>query len=233
MNNSNNGLQAIDEKFLSVGDLFGLRFSEGVVFLEVDGWEQNVYSPYDEVGEIAGGDSSGWERLEDDGDDILYVEKKDEKVLHAGIGHSPSHVRRFTNYPEGENRLRTMPNLNTPRPGDDFGYVDGNESPYDRPTDAEELFIPPGVHLDFNFFNGDTETHEPIISIKLREYNVSAISPNTSQGRNAIRRVVAPGSPIPVANVGSIDRQANFDLADFWGTEPVSDSKIEEIKGGA
>lgn len=226
------GLQSIEQKFLNVGDLFALKFSQGMVFLEVQAWEQIKYSPYDNIGEIEGEDSSGWSRIEDNSDDILYVEKKDKKVLHVGMGQSPSHIRRFTNYPEGEVRLRSLPNLKTPRPGKSFGYIDGNDSPFSDPTDAEELMIPPGVHLDFNFYNADTETHKPLLNIKLREYNVRALNPNNEQDKNAIRRIVSPGSPIPIANVGSMDRQDDFDLEDYWGTRPLSESEVNAIRGG-
>lgn len=220
------GLKRIEEKFLNVGDLFGLRFSEGIVFLEVTAWSQNKYSPYDGIGKLDSESASGWQRLEDDGDDILYVEKQNKKVLHTAIGQSPSHVRRFTNFPEGENRLRQLPNLDTPRPGKSFGYVDGNDSPYQEPTDVEELFIPPGTHLDFNFLNSDTRPHEPILNIKMREYNVRALDPSNPSDKNAINRIMSPGSPIPIANAGGMDRQINFDLQEYWSTEPISRERL-------
>lgn len=229
---SGTGLQPIEEKFLDIGDLFGIRFSDGLVFLEVTGWEQHRYSPHTEIDEVAGQDSSGWTRLEDDDDDILYLGKKEKKVLHAGIGQAPSSFRRYTNYPEGENRLRTIPNLRTARPGRDFGYVDGEDSPYESPTDAEELFITPGTHVDFNFYNADTEPNKPMVNIKMREYNIRALDPSNSSEHNAIRRVVATGSPIPIAPAGSMDRQVDFDLEQYWETRPISFEEARNLGGG-
>lgn len=226
------GTTPIGEKFLDVGDLFGLRFSQGLVFLEVQGWEQHRYSPHTEIGEIAGQDQSGWLRLESGGNDILHLEKNEVKVLHAGIGHAPANFRRYTNYPEGENRLRAIPNLQTARPGRDFGYVDGEDSPFDQPTDAEELFIPPGVHLDFNFYNADTEPNSPLVNIKMREYNVRALDPENSAEHNAIRRIVATGSPIPIAPAGTMDRQVDFDLEEYWKTRPISFDRARSLGGG-
>lgn len=227
-----NGLQAIDEKFLDTGDLFAMRFAQGLVFLEVTGWQQNTYSPYTGVGEIPGQESSGFQRLEDDGDDILFIEKREQKVLHTGIGHAPADIRRYTNFPEGEVRLRSLPNLDTPRPGDDFGYIDGNESPYEAPTDAEELWIPPGTHLDFNFYNADTEPNKPLINVKLREYNIRALDPNNSAEHSAIRRVVSSGSPIPIVPAGSMDRQEDFDLEEYWKTTPIPFEQARNLGGG-
>lgn len=222
----------IDDKFLGSRDLFGMRFSQGLIFLEVEGWEQLRYSPYNEVGSVNGEDAAGFSRLEDDGDDILYVEKSDKKVLHCGIGQSPSHIRRYTNYPEGENRLRTFPNLGTPRTGDNFGYVDGNDSPYEQPTDVGELWIPPGTHIDFNFYNADSEAHEPILNIVAREYNVRPLNPERSDDASQIKRVVSPGSPMPLVPAGSMDRQVEFDLDDFWEVEPIGFDEARSLGGG-
>lgn len=226
------GLQPIDEKFLDTGDLFGLRFSEGLIFLEVTGWQQNRYSPYNGFDAAPSKSSTGFSRLEDNGDDILYVEKRKKKVLHTAIGHSPSDLRRYTNYPEGEVRLRAIPNLSTPRPGDDYGYIDGNDSPYGEPSDAEELFIPPGNHLDFNFYNPGNEPQTPIVNLKLREYNVRPLNPRNSDDQQAIRRIVSSGSPIPIPPAGGMDRQVDYDLAEFWGVNPISFKKARNLGGG-
>jgi len=226
---NNSGLREIEQKFLNTGDLFALRFNQGLIFLEVTGWEQNKYAPYNNIGTVGGEDNSGFQRLEQDGDDILYLEKNKLKVLHVGIGHSPAVVRRYTNYPEGENRLRSIPNLSTPRAGDDFGYIDGDESPYNAPTDAEELFIAPGQHLDFDFYNPDTEAHEPILNMKMREYNIRALDPNKQRNKKAIKRVVSPGSPMPIAPVGSMDRQTDYELSEFWKASTITADQARNL----
>jgi hypothetical protein len=225
-------LNPIEDKFLNTGDLFAMRFSDGLIFLEVTGWQQNRYSPYNNIEEIPADSSSGFQRLEHDGDDILFIEKRKQKVSHVGIGHSPSHVRRYTNFPEGEVRLRSIPNLSTPRSGDDYGYVDGNESPFSNPTEAEELFIPPGVHLDFNFHNADTKPAKPILNIKMREYNIRTLKPSNDSDKNAIKRIVSAGSPIPIAPAGGMDRQVDYDLEDFWGVAPMSFNRARNLGGG-
>lgn len=226
------GLKPIEDKFLSIGDLFAMKFNQGLVFMEVQGWEQNRYSPHSGIEEISADGSSGWTRLEDDGDDILYVEKQNNKVLHVGIGQSPSELRRYTNYPEGEVRLRSIPNLSSPRPGDTYGYVDGEDSPFATPTDAEELFISPGTHVDFNFHNPTDEPKEPLLNIKLREYKIRPLNHENADDRNAIKRVVSTGSPMPIVPAGSTDRQQDFDLQEKWNVEPISYERARNLGGG-
>jgi hypothetical protein len=224
---NNNGVTAIAQKFLDTGDLFALKFNEGFVFLEVTGWEQVKYAPHTQIGEVTADDSSGFQRLEaPDGDDILYVEKEKNKVVHAGIGHSPSQVRRYSNYPDSANRLRRVPNLSTPTSGDDFGYVDGDDSPYSNPTDAEELYIPPGTHLDFDFYNDDTDPHEIVVKILMRVYNVRPLDSNKSRNQGAIKKVMSPGSPIPIGFVGTPDNQDTYELGRSWGVEPLTRKEI-------
>jgi len=228
---TDSGVKRIEEKFLNTGDLFAMRFNGGVVFMEVSGWEQNKYSPYTGVGEIPAKENAGFQRLEHEGDDILFIEKQKKKVIHVGIGMNQSYMRRYSNYPEGENRLRSIPNLGTPRSGDDFGYVDGNDSPYHQPTDAEELFVPPGVHLDFDFFNADTESHEPVLNIVMREYNINPLDPTVKANRNSIARIASPGTPMPIAPAGAMGRQIDFELQDFWETRAISINEARKLGG--
>jgi len=223
--------KAINEKFLGSGDLLALKYSDGYIFLQVDMWEDLQFRPFD-VGEIGPGSSTGFQRLENiDGDDILYVEEDDKRVLHASIGMAPAHTRRFTNYPESENRLRTFPNLTVPSAakGSDYGFIDGDTSPYERPTDAGELFIPPDVHLDFDFQNpSENESISPKLNIRAREYHVRTIDPR--RNANTVKRVMNPGSPIPIAPVGSASNQTRTPR-NFWGVDPLTESQINNILG--
>lgn len=226
------GLVSIDEKFLRQGDLFGLKYSDGYVFFEVTGYEQVQYKPYDGIGSVGADTATDFQRLEHDNNDILYVENRDNKILHGAIGMTPGYIRRYTNYPESQNRLRRFPNLPSPRPSSDYGFVDGSESPYNNPTDAEELWIPPDVHLDFAFHNTADRSHTPLLNLKFRSYNTRVLQPGSSEDRNAIRRVVSPGSPMPVAPVGSPDNQDRFRLQDALGVQPLNQSQVVDVKNG-
>ena len=227
---SNSARTFIDEKFHDTGDLFGLRYNGGLVFLEVLSWSEIKFSPYNLIEEIPPGSRSEYDRLDDeDGDDILYNERREKLVTHASIGQSPSPLRRYTNYPEGENRLRRIKNIGTPTAGDDFGYVDGEQSPFEAPTDVEELYIPPGQHLDFAFYNPTNRSVDPVLNIKMRQYTVRPLDPNNSSDVDGIRRIVATGSPMPIANVGDMNRQARYQLEEHWGVEPITYDRARNL----
>jgi len=224
------GVTKIREKFMNEGSLFGLKFREGYIFFEITGWDQVKFEPFEQISAIPSTQSSGFTRLEDSsGNDVLFVEKGDKKVIHASIGMTPDFVMRYTNYPEGQNRLRNLPNLTTPTVGDNYGFVDGSDSPYDGPTDAEELFIPPGVHLDFNFYNPDAVERQPLLNILTRVYNIRLLDPSDNQDSSMISRIVSPGSPMPVHPVGSVRNQKKFDLGDNWQVRPISRTQAKEL----
>lgn len=221
------GVNDITQKFLDSGEMFGLQFNEGVVFLEVLNWEQVKYAPHSQFSEVPANSGTGFQQLQDsNNNDILYTDQRKKKVKHVAIGHSPSIFRRYTNYPEDENRLRKIENLSSPTAGDDYGYVDGEDSPYSSPTDVEELYIPPNNHLNFNFYNADNEAHTPILNILMRQYSVRPLNVNNAQDRDAINQISRPGSPMPIVTAGSPDRQVQYDLAEFWGVQPVPTKNV-------
>lgn len=223
------GLVSIDQKFLGQGDLFGIKFSNGYAFFEVVGKQVVQYKPHTATGEVAAGESTTWRRLEEDSDDILHIENQDNKILHGAIGISPTEIRMYNNYPESENRMGKLPNLSTPTPGDKYGYIDGRSSPYNEPTDAREFWIPPNVHLDFAFTNPDSSGHSPILNLKFASYNVKALDPNTH--RDSIKRIVTPGSPMPVSPAGTPDYQTEFRGSKTFGNVLVREQEIESLRG--
>ena len=232
----NKGRKLIEEKFLDSNDLFGLEFKQGFVFLEVLNWEPLTYNPYSAVGNISATSASDWTRLEDDGDDILFVEKGVRRVIHGSIGMHPKNVRQYVRYPEGQQQIGMWPNLSTPAPsnGSDYGYVDGDESPYSSPTDELELFIPPGVHLDFRYYNAGNNDTTPKLNLNFRNYVVRPLKPrNNPDDLNAVKRIMKPGTPIPIAPVGTIGVKDDFAL-DSWKVEPVNRDEANRLlnKGG-
>lgn len=226
----------IQQKFLERNQLFGLEYREGMVFLSIRGYEDTQFREFNELEDIESNTSldNGFQRLDDaNGDDVLYVDKSEDPniVLHAGIGQRPSFIRRFTRYPENEGKLRDIPNLEIPSSSDTYAFVDGRMSPYSNPTDAEELVIPPGQHLSFDFFNPDADNdHEPVLNVVMRKYLVEPLSPSgTNDEKEAIRRIVRVGSNIPTYPVGGLLSQDTYNMRDEWGVDPVTVRKARNL----
>lgn len=221
----------VEENFMKRGDLFGLEFHEGYAFFSIESWGFSQYRPYSELDKIGPRSDSDFVRLENaEGDDITYVPPNTDKVLHVSIGQRPASLRRYTYFPENSNLLHQIPNLTNPsaRGGDDYGYVDGNDTPYEEPTDAEELVIPPGIHLNHVFYNPNQDkTVRPVLNIKMREYKVNHLDPQ--RDKNQIRRIVSPGSPAPIYPVGTINVQENASKTK-WDFKPVSKDKVVDIR---
>lgn len=218
----------IEQKFLDDRDLFALRYAEGLVFLEVEEWEDTEYERYTQLEDIESGTSldGGYQRLEDSSnDDILFIPQDDDTtVLHVGIGIAPTQIEMFVGYPEGDRSRGSLPNLGArPTPGANFGGIDGRDSPYTEPTEEAEFVIPPNRRIGFNFQNTGNDTHYPNLKLMIRKYNVSVLDPNGREGEiNAIRRVAAPGSPAPIKKVGNMDNKAQFNLSAEWRVQPIS-----------
>lgn len=222
----------IEDNFMKRGDLFGLEFNEGYVFFSVESWSFAQYRPYDLLDEISAQGDSGQVRLEDsDSRDITYLSPGVPKVLHVSIGQRPVSLRRYTYFPENADLLHQVPNLTNPsaRSGDDYGFVDGSDSPYGEPTDADELVIPPGVHLNHVFYNpNQNKPIKPSLNIRMREYKVQVLDPK--KDKDQIRRIVSPGSPAPIYSVGTIDTQENIS-ATKWDADPIPADTVEKIRG--
>jgi hypothetical protein len=225
------GYDAIEEQFLSEGDLFGLRFRRGYVFLEVSSAEDVSYDPYSGYDSVRPGTGSGYQQLEDGNDDVLFVPSGQEKVLHTAIGHKPAILRRYTQYPDGDITLRKHPELGSPSAtqGSDWGYIGGEQSPYDQPTGIEELMIVPNVTPSFSFYNPSPDSdHTPILNVTAMKYNINTLSVDNHE--NQIRRIVSPGSPMPIYNVGSAESRVSYDLQSDWGTPTVPESTVNSLR---
>lgn len=228
--------QKIENKYLDRGDLFALKYSNGLVFFSVEGYSEPRYQPFTNLDRIDPETSlsSSFQRLEDaQRDDVLYLEtdSSSHRILHVGIGQKPSFIRRYTRYPESGPKMSSFPNLSVPNVGDNTAYVDGDESPYGQPTDARELVIPPGFHLVFNFHNPHpSKTASPTLDIKTRLYDVDVLNPRGTQSeKQAIRNIIRPGSAPPIYPVGTIDSQEDFNMQGEWAVSPMSRAQLSEV----
>jgi hypothetical protein len=225
----------IDEKFLDRRDFFGLKFRDGYVFFEIEDWELIQYKPYTQLSTVTSRSNLGSTRLEDSaGDDILHMSGNKEKIIHGSIGIDPAMMRMYTKYPEDSGTKGTWPNLTSPSSnnGNDYGYVNGQDSPFEQPTQDAELFIPPEVHLSFDFYNTDNnDDRQPVLNLRFREYDVNILNPDNSRDKRVITdRIMTPGSPVPIAPAGAISSKMSFNLEREWGVQAITRKQIDRIR---
>lgn len=231
------GRRSIVDKFLDRNDLFGIEFNDGYVFAEVDEFSESEFQPFSNFGTVPSQENLGYTVPEDpdnSDDEILYIQTGKQEVIHCGVGHTPAMLRRYTKYPEGGATMRKHPNLGSPvsANGHKYGYVDGEDSPYDQPTDAEELLIPPGISIAFDFYNPDpTDDHKVKANFKYRVYSIRPLKP--SRHKEQIKRIMNPGSPMPVFSAGTADQKVRYRLGDDWGVNAMTEDDIQKLFGGA
>lgn len=225
---------SIQERFLGSRDLLALRYKNGLIFLEVEEYEDIKYEEYSGLESIEPGTSldGGYQRLEDSkNDDILFVPAEDEfTVMHVGIGVSPSVIEMFVSYPEGTRSRKSLPNLSKqPTPGSNFGGTDGSGSPYSQPTNKTELILPPKQRASFNFYNPGDDVHEPLLNIVGRKYKVEVLDPSDNANKNSIKRILNPGSPAPIKAVGNFNQKSGFNLENKWGVSEADKRKARRM----
>lgn len=231
-------VEHIEERFLNSRDLFALRYKEGLVFMEVEEFEDTTYEEFSNLEDIEAGTSldDGYQRLEDtNSDDILFVPAENEfTVLHVGIGIAPSVIEMFIGYPEGTRNRGSLPNLGSarPTPGANLGMIDGGDSPYRSPTQKTELVIPPKQRVEFDFNNPGDDAHEPLLKFVIRKYKVNPLSPENGAHGNAISRILGAGSPAPIFPVGNLDVKADYNMEEDWELRPATRAEAKRAMSG-
>lgn len=225
-------MKPIEDKFLETRDLFGLEYHSGVVFFEVKNYSDTTYEPYS-IGSVNSDGHSGYSKLEDNNNDILYLETTKDKVIQAVIGIRPGAAKMYTKYPDGGSPINQIDNISVANAtsGDPYSNVSGVESPYNEPSDKTELFIPPGFHPSFDFYNPSNSNVNVDINIALRTYNVRVLDPtsDSNEVKSAIHRIAQPGSPAPIGTVGGPNQLQQYNMGGEWGVEPMSLSNALHI----
>ena len=73
-------------------------------------------------------------------------------LLYAEFGISPPDLQMFNEYP-ARNKLRTFASNVWSENVTQFGYIDGNMSGYNNPSDVSGLLIVPSTDITFDFYN--------------------------------------------------------------------------------
>jgi len=220
-------MKLMDTKFLENNNLLALEFSEGFIFSRVLN-KKNVSIHNFIMSSVPALGSNTPAELKIKNKDSLYLSQlTPPKIIHCGIGIKPYPVRLYTRYPEGSSPMGKPENLNPVTVGDDYGYIDESISSYEKPTDANELFIVPQTHLTFEAYNPDDQAYTPLLNIPAMEYKLQLFNPYPKTPvpyyRKIISKMAERSIPTAFAPVGEQNRLMDFSpLKEKWNVKPIS-----------
>lgn len=243
-------MKPITEKFLERNHLFALAFREGWIFGRVLLAEKKYFWPYPMINsagtaqDISGPAALTELRIYDPRNRdtrLLYLDDKttpDTKavagpgfkgglptVLHGAIGVKPAFMRMYIRYPWGKMHFGEFEGLNPisgPASTDTLGFVNGELSPFDEPTDWLELWIPPKMDIGVEFYNPDVKDHQPSLSFWFNQYHFQPLSVNDPNHRRIIRLIATRQIPAAFGQCGPSRGLKTYDYASEWKVQPIS-----------
>jgi len=236
------GLVPIMKKFLNPNFLMALEFSEGFIFGRVLRRRIMQYRPYSLINsagttvDIAASSAQGELWLRDSRNtakDILYMDTTTDRglpwVLHGAIGWKPHQIMVYPRIPEGSDVPGKFPDIDPviPSAGNRTGFYSGMESPYDVPTDFMEYIIPPKTHISHEFYNLDTEIHNPVANILFALYHFQIFTPliaTPAPTNRIIRDIALRHIPAAFFTVGFTSNPLPLGdtLREDWKVSPIS-----------
>jgi hypothetical protein len=239
------------EKFLENNYLFALQFREGFIFGRTLRRRIVNYKPWslidssgDEV-EISANSYQSELRFRDPRspeNSILYLDTTTNAgqpwFMHGAFGIKPRQINMYLRMPEGQTIPGKFPNIDPIRPasGDDFGYINSENSSYEEPTDWVEVVLPPGVHISAEYFNKDAERKiRPVLNILFAVYWVELFKPETHAdliSDIAARKYEGAKASFLTVGFGDWPESIGDTLIKDWGVTPMTLDQARALTGG-
>jgi hypothetical protein len=234
------GVVPIRAKFLENNYLFALEFREGFLFGRTLYRRICQWKPWpliDENGDTVDiGPSSAQAELRfrdprNPSNTILYLSTSKSAghpwFFHGAFGIKPQQINMYLRFPEGQVIPGKFPDVDPIRPssGDDLGYVNELNSPYEEPTDHVEVVIPPGLHIGAEYYNKDADRyHQPVVHILFALYWVQFFKPATHAKQIAdiaLRRYEGAKATFLKVGFGDLPHDLGGGLMKDWDVTPI------------
>jgi len=226
-------LERIDKAKALVEENFnvGLGFKDGFIFFRTIHRETFplLYDLFAEISDFAGagavemtaGQYITPKELKSDtlaAPNIFKVDEKDH-LYQLFYGISPGVCRVFPAYPRETEINQLDVGLHTST-YTIFGFIDGFESPFNKPSPRSRLFVPYGPLIGFAFYNYAPYTIKPMMRFIVNRLKVQVITDVDLIMKMLQRRVECTFASIGgVANPWGTSK-SNY--KDWWGVQPVS-----------
>lgn len=243
----------IDELWLRSQERFALGFKghaqtlvEWIFFRVIDREYKNATphtKSFNAVAKLGG--TTNFSLLKDGDDEILDVTESfaNRIMYHTSLGIKPAipDLRVYTQFPTSSDLHRILSIEPKTGVGEDFAYVTALESPFDRPTEALEFFVPFNYTLSLAFANAERVAESsifPSINVPIMAYLFEVLVPGADKGDDVLISQMARGAKkCRYKVIGPIENPAQYDPSlqkHLKGVEPISLADARKLpKGGA
>jgi hypothetical protein len=249
-----NGTEPMNQRFLRPNDLFMLSFRQGFVFGRVLFAEKMHFKPYKLINaagtaqEISANTANAELRFRDPRNnavDLLYIDDETDAmafnlpwIMHGSIGIRPRNnsMRLHIKYPEAKSQFGKFPDadpIQETSSGNFLGYVSGEDSPYETPSDWLQIWIPPKIHIGHEWYNDDTTSHQPVLNLLFSTYWFQVFRPNgPPEEQDMIQKMANRRVPCAIGQCGPTQNLLQFTYGSAWGVEPIPLYQATQLGGG-
>ncbi len=245
------GIIPIQKKFMQNNYLFALQWREGFCFGRTIRRRITQYKPWSlidsngNVIDIAASTAQAELRFRDPRNtvnSILYLDKTTSVgfpwFYHGAFGIKPQYISMYLRFPEGDIIPGKFPNIDPISPAAGNRISDLNElvSPYEQPTDYQEVVLPPLTEMGAEYYNQDADrNHNPVLNILFCLYWTQIFKPGTNYD-NLISRIALRSIPATYLTVGFGDHPQDMgpQMMQDWlgkGEEPLTLDEAAALGG--
>ena len=244
------GIIPINKKFMQHNQSFALEIREGFLFgrvirRRICQWpEFQLIDANGTVIDLAASSTQAELRFRDPRNpqnDILYLDSSTNAgypwLYHGAFGIKPQYINMYLRYPEGDIIPGKFPAVDPIRAavGDNISPLTGLVSPYDEPTDYQEVIIQPGVHLAAEYFNRDEKrNHVPVLNISFCLYWIQWFRPTTHPtaiSDIAMKRYEGARAPFLKAGFGDFPHDLGPQIIKDWEVTPLTLNEAAALGG--
>lgn len=180
----------IGQRWAEEDELLGVRFGQGWLFSRVIARGRRTFKHYSGVGNIDvsaarnAAEASLTVTISGQAVSILKLNTEKPFLYHGSIGIFPAHIQAIVRQPAAKTALGKFQNVGTEvnfsgSASTRYYSFDGEMSPYERPTEAAELIIPPNMEVGFEWYDPGQYDAEPTLKLMFMMYELQILRPNS------------------------------------------------------
>lgn len=230
------GIIPIQKKFLQRNQTFALEVREGFIFGRVIRRRICQWKPWPLIDanaatvDITNLTTQAELRFRDPrnpANSLLLLKSSTDSgwpwFFHGAFGIDPQYINMYLRYPEGDIIPGKFPNIDPIRPqaGDNISMLNSLVSPYEQPTDFNEVIIIPTKEIGAEYYNVDEiRRHNPVLNILFCLYWVQLFRYDTHPSLiadMALKRYEGAKATFLQHGFGNQPEELGPQLAKDWG----------------